>query len=169
MQRTNQRRSGSNILDRSRFLERLVILSKKATDTRERYNLFIRSRFVPQPGSLYNHRPRRPSVFRHGVLLFVDPTTKRLLSTGRQDVPLGAVGCDIETHPPGLFDEDTALLRLPVFEGGSSLLTSGLLRICFKSPQETDFYLFFAVISTLGGREVVRNLQFTFLYYLDPP
>ncbi|KAF3055084.1 Vegetative incompatibility protein HET-E-1 [Daldinia childiae] len=154
VQRTNQRRSGSNILDRSRFLESPVILSKKATDTRERYSLFIRSRFVPQPGIRYSHHPRRRSVFKHGILLFADPTAKRLLSTGRQDAPLGAVGYDIETHPPGLFDEDTALLRLPAFEGGSSLLTSGLLRICFKSPQATDFYLFFAVISTFSGKEV---------------
>ncbi|KAI1387817.1 HET-domain-containing protein [Hypoxylon trugodes] len=152
MQRTNQRRSGSNILDRSRFLESPAILSKDATDTRERYNLFIRSRHTPQPGSPYNSYGL--PVFKHGILLFVDPTASRLLSTGKRGAPLGAVGYDIETYPHGIFDEYTALLRLPAFEGGSSLLTSGLLRICFKSPQETDFYLFFAVITTFGGREV---------------
>ncbi|KAI0836376.1 HET-domain-containing protein [Hypoxylon sp. FL0890] len=152
MQRTNQRRSGSNILDRSRFLQSPTMLSKQATDTRERLNLFIRSRHLPQIGSPY--KLYGPPIFKHGVLLFVDPTAKRLLSTGKRGAPLGAVGYHIETHPDGIFDETTALLRLPAFDGGSSFLTSGLLRICFKSPQETDFYLFFAVISTLGGKEV---------------
>ncbi|OTA95624.1 hypothetical protein M434DRAFT_28748 [Hypoxylon sp. CO27-5] len=152
MQRTNPRRSGSNILDRSRVLRNPIMLSKEATDTRERLNLFIRSRHVPRLGSPY--KLHGPPIFKHGVLLFVDPTAKRLLSTGKRGAPLGAVGYDIETHPDGIFDENTALLKLPAFEGGSSFLTSGLLRICFKSPQDTDFYVFFSVISTLGGKEV---------------
>ncbi|KAL7622570.1 hypothetical protein AAE478_008077 [Parahypoxylon ruwenzoriense] len=170
MQRTNQRRSGTNILDRSRFPDGPAMLSKEATDTRERYNLFIRSaRHVPLQGlgSAYLHDPRRslphlpppsPSlhVFKHGVLLFVDPTATRLLSTGKRDAPLGAVGYDVETHPPGVFDGRASLLRLPAFDGGSTLLTSALLRIRFKSPQETDLYLFFAVVTTLGGGEVWR-------------
>ena len=53
MQRTNPRRSGSNILDRNRLLESPVMLSKEATDVRERYNLFIRSRYTPPPRSQY--------------------------------------------------------------------------------------------------------------------
>ncbi|KAI1458132.1 HET-domain-containing protein [Annulohypoxylon moriforme] len=151
MQRTNPRRSGSNILDRSRSFGGPTMLSKEATDTRERYNLFIRSRHVPQ---LHNSlRPSAPRVSKHGVLLFVDPTATRLLSTGRRGSPLGSVGYDVETHPHGIFNENTAILRLPAFDGGSSLVTSGLVRIRFKSPQETDLYLFFAVISTIGGRE----------------
>ncbi|EMR67263.1 putative het domain-containing protein [Eutypa lata UCREL1] len=63
-------------------------------------------------------------------------------------------GYDIETHPAGIFDPNTAMLKLPAFEGGTSFLTSGLMRISFKSPQDKDFYLFFAVILTLGGKEV---------------
>ncbi|KAI1344331.1 HET-domain-containing protein [Xylariaceae sp. FL0016] len=151
MQRTNQRRSGSSILDRSPFLESPVMLSKEATDTRERYNLFIRSKFVPR---IEAHRPSWPLKFKHAVLLFVDPTAVWLLSTSRRGMPLGSVGFDIETHPPGIFDDNTSLLKLPAFDGGSSLLTSGLVRICFKSPQIPSFYLFFAVITTLGGKEV---------------
>lgn len=151
MQRTNPRRSGSNILDRSRFFAGPTMLSKEATDTRERYNLFIRSRHVPRPGG--SLRPPGPRTSRHGVLLFVDPTATRLLSTGKRGAPLGSVGYDIETHPPGIFNEHTAILRLLAFDGGSSLVTSGLVRIRFKSPQETDLYLFFAVITTISGRE----------------
>ncbi|KAI1371065.1 HET-domain-containing protein [Hypoxylon crocopeplum] len=152
MQRTNQRRSGSNVLDRSRFIRGPTMLSKEATDTRERFNLFIRSRQAPQLESpLYD--VGGPPIFKHGVLLFVDPTATRLLSTGKRGAPLGSVGYDVETYPPGIFDENTALLRLPAFEGGSALLTSALLRIRFKSPQEPDFYLFFAVVSTPTGRE----------------
>ncbi|KAI0898978.1 HET-domain-containing protein [Annulohypoxylon nitens] len=151
MQRTNPRRSGSNILDRSRFFAGPTMLSKEATDTRERYNLFIRSRHVPRPGG--SLRPPGPRVSKHGVLLFVDPTATRLLSTGKRGAPLGSVGYDIETHPPGIFNEHTAILRLLAFDGGSSLVTSGLVRIRFKSPQETDLYLFFAVITTISGRE----------------
>ncbi|KAI2633051.1 hypothetical protein GGS26DRAFT_555124 [Hypomontagnella submonticulosa] len=161
LQRTNQRRSGSNIFDRSRFFDSPTILCKEATDTRERYSLFIRcslssellGRLSPQSG---NPHPYGSPIYKHGVLLFVDRTASRLLSTSKRDAPLGSVGYDIETHPVGIFDETTALLRLPAFEGSSALLTSGLLRICFKSPQETDFYLFFAVVATMGGREVWR-------------
>ncbi|KAI1078697.1 HET-domain-containing protein [Whalleya microplaca] len=150
MQRTNQRRSGSNILDRSPYLDSPIILSKDATDTRERYNLFVRSRHHPHLESPYIYWP---PIFKHGILLFVDPSATRLLSTGRGGMPLRSVGYDIETHPPGIFDFGTSLLRLPAFEGGSALLTSGLVRIRFTSPQEADFYLFFAVVSTLTGAE----------------
>ncbi|KAI1208265.1 HET-domain-containing protein [Annulohypoxylon truncatum] len=151
MQRTNPRRSGSNILDRSRFFGGPTMLSKEATDTRERYNLFIRSRHVPQPESPF--KLLGPRISKYGVLIFVDPTATRLLSTGKRGAPLGSVGYDIETHPPGIFNENTSILRLLAFEGGSSLVTSGLVRIRFKSPQERDLYLFFAVILTIGGRE----------------
>ena len=64
------------------------------------------------------------------------------------------MGFHTETHPPGIFDEKTSLLKLPAFDGGSTFFTSGLLRIHFKSPQETDLYLFFAVLLGLGGKEV---------------
>lgn len=64
------------------------------------------------------------------------------------------LGYDIESHPPGVFDNSTAILRLPAFDGGSALLTSGLLRICFKSPQDHDVYLSFGVVPNLGGKEV---------------
>ncbi|RYP93070.1 hypothetical protein DL770_000816 [Monosporascus sp. CRB-9-2] len=151
MQRTNQRRSGSNILDRSRLFGRPILLSKEATDTRERYRLIIRSRYISPVESPYRHLL---PMFKHGVLLFVDPATTRLLSTSKHDMPLGAVGYDIDTHPAWIFDFDAGILRLPAFEGGSSLITSGLMRIRFKSPQAADFYLFFAVILTLGGKEV---------------
>lgn len=53
MQRTNPRRSGSNTLDRSRHLESPIMLSREAADTRERYNLFIRTRCVPSPSGQY--------------------------------------------------------------------------------------------------------------------
>ncbi|KAI4860899.1 HET-domain-containing protein [Hypoxylon rubiginosum] len=149
VQRTNPRRSGSNILDRSRFLSGPVILSKEATDIRERYRLYIWSRHVRRPGTL--HRMHKSPGFKHGVLLFVNPTATRLLSPGKRDAPLGSMGYDIITHPSGIFDEDTALLRL--WEG-SAFLASGLMRIRFKSPQDTDIYLFFAVMTTLTGREV---------------
>ena len=92
-------------------------------------------------------------MFKHAVLLFVDPTATKLLSTSKRGMPLGAVGFDIETHPPGIFDANTSLLKLPAFDGGSAFFTSGLVRIRFKSPQEADVYLFFAVILTLGGKE----------------
>ena len=92
-------------------------------------------------------------MFKHAVLLFVDPTATKLLSTSKRGMPLGAVGFDIETHPPGIFDANTSLLKLPAFDGGSAFFTSGLVRIHFKSPQEADVYLFFAVILTLGGKE----------------
>ncbi|KAI0888157.1 HET-domain-containing protein [Annulohypoxylon maeteangense] len=151
MERTNPRRSGSNILDRSSVFMGPTMLSKEATDTRERYNLFIRSRHVPQPESPL--RPCGPRISKHGILLFVDPTATRLLSTGKRGAPLGSVGYDIETHPHGIFNEKTAVLWLPAFDGGSSLITSGLVRIRFKSPQETDLYLFLAVILTISGRE----------------
>jgi len=76
-------------------------------------------------------------------------------------MPLGSMGYDIESHPSGVFDPNTAILRLPAFDGGSALLTSGLLRICFTSPQDHDLYLFFGVVSTLGGKEVWRcNVHF---------
>ncbi|KAI1397506.1 HET-domain-containing protein [Hypoxylon fuscum] len=152
MQRTNQRRSGSNILDRSRSIKGPIVLSVEAIDIRERYNLFIRSRHVPFSWDDAHRFYARH--FKYGLLLFVDPTATRLLSPGRLGAPLGSMGYDIATHPRGIFDENTALLRLPAFDGGSSLLTSGLMRICFKSPQDVDLYLFFAVISTLGGKEV---------------
>ncbi|KAI2469603.1 HET-domain-containing protein [Annulohypoxylon bovei var. microspora] len=150
MQRTNLRRSGSNILDRSRFFGGPTILSKEATDTRERYSLFVRSRHIPQLASPL--RLPGPRISKYGVLLFVDPTATRLLSTGKHGAPLGSVGYNIETHPPMIFNENTAVLRLLTFDGGSSLVTSGLLRIRFKSPQETDMYLFFAVILTISGK-----------------
>ncbi|RYP56406.1 hypothetical protein DL771_011887 [Monosporascus sp. 5C6A] len=111
----------------------------------------IRSRYTPPVESPYRHLL---PTFKHGVLLFVDPTATRLLSTSKRDMPLGAVGYDIDTHPAGIFDFDAGILRLPAFEGGSSLITSGLMRIRFKSPQAADFYMFFAVILTLGGKEV---------------
>ncbi|KAI1407251.1 HET-domain-containing protein [Hypoxylon sp. FL1857] len=156
MERTNPRRSGSNILDRSRSQHSPTMLSKEATDTRERLSLLIRSRHIDRveaPSKIFIRSFDVPPVFKHGVLLFVDPTAKRLLSTGKRGSPLGAVGYDIRTHPPHIFDETTALLGLHRFVGGSSFVTSSLLRICFKSPQETDFYLFFAVISPLSGKE----------------
>lgn len=71
MQRTNPRRTGSNILDRSRYLESPIMLSKEATDTRERYNLLIRSRYIPPPNTQYGMKisvkPR--SLFLHRFLL----------------------------------------------------------------------------------------------------
>ncbi|KAI1777267.1 HET-domain-containing protein [Hypoxylon cercidicola] len=150
VQRTNPRRSGSHILDRSRFLNGPVMLSKKATDTRERYRLYIWSRHLLRPGTFHWPHWRSPG-FNHGVLLFVDRTATRLLSPGRMGVPLGSVGYKIVTHPPEIFDEHTALLRL--WEG-SEFMASGLMRISFTSPQEPDIYLFFAVTMTLSGKEV---------------
>ncbi len=52
-ERTNPRRPGSNILDRGRGLKSPIMLSKDATDTRERYHLFIRSRHIPIPSGQY--------------------------------------------------------------------------------------------------------------------
>ncbi|KAI6082242.1 HET-domain-containing protein [Hypoxylon rubiginosum] len=151
VQRTNPRRSGSNILDRNRFINHPVILSKEATDTRERYHLYIWSRHVRRPGTLHLHGRYKPLGFKYGVLLFVDPTATRLLSPGRRDAPLGSMGYDIITYPPGSFDEDTALFRL---RKGTEIMSSALMRIRFKSPQEPDIYLFFAVMTTLTGKEV---------------
>ncbi len=93
-------------------------------------------------------------MFKHAVLLFVDPPSTKLLSTSRRGMPFGAIGYSIKTHPPGIFDSSISLLKLPAFDGGSSLFTSGLMRVTFTSPQEADFYLFFAVILTLSGKEV---------------
>lgn len=49
MQRTNPKRPSSNILDRSRLLDSPVMLSREATDIRERYNLFIRTTWFESP------------------------------------------------------------------------------------------------------------------------
>lgn len=161
MQRAKQRRTATNILHRSRFFESAVMLSAEATDRREGHDLVIRSRHVPHIDidGPYLGRPERR--FKHGVMLFVHPTARQLLYPGRHGLPLSSMGYDIESHPAGVFDANTAILRLPAFDGGSALLTSALLRICFKSPQDHDLYLFFGVVSTLGGKEVWRcNVHF---------
>ena len=161
MQRATQRRTATNILHRSRFFESAMMLSAEATDRREGHDLVIRSRHVPHIDidGPYLALPERR--FKHGVMLFVHPTARQLLYPGRHGMPLGSMGYDIESHPSGVFDANTAILRLPAFDGGSALLTSGLLRICFKSPQDHDLYLFFGVVSTLGGKEVWRcNVHF---------
>jgi hypothetical protein len=163
MQRATQRRTATNILHRSRFFESPVMLDADATDRREGHDLVIRSRHVPHidleiDGPCLPHCERR---FKHGVLLFVHPTAQQLLYPGRHGMPLSSMGYDVESHPSGVFDANTAILILPAFDGGSALLTSGLLRICFKSPQDHDLYLFFAVVSTLGGKQVWRcNVHF---------
>lgn len=93
-------------------------------------------------------------MFKYAVLLSVDPSATKVLPTSRHGTPLGSGGCDIEAHLAGIFDPNEAMLKLPAFEGGTSFLTSCLMRISFKSPQDQDFYLFFAVILTLGSKEV---------------
>lgn len=161
MQRATQRRTATNILHRSRFFESPTMLSADATDRREGHDLVIRSRHVPHidVDLPFLNLPKRR--FKHGIMLFVHPTARQLLYPGRHGMPLGSMGYDIESHPPGVFDANTAILRLPAFDGGSALLTSGLLRIYFKSPQDHDLYLFFSVVSTLGGKEVWRcNVHF---------
>ncbi|KAL1866038.1 hypothetical protein Daus18300_006939 [Diaporthe australafricana] len=161
MQRATQRRTATNILHRSKFFESATMLSGEATDRREGHNLVIRSRHDPHI-DVDRPCPTLPvRRFKHGIMLFVHPTARQLLYPGRHGMPLGSMGYDIESHPPGVFDNNTAILRLPAFDGGSALLTSGLLRICFKSPQDHDVYLFFGVVSTLGGKEVWRcNVHF---------
>lgn len=137
------------------------MLDAEATDRREGHDLVIRSRHVPHIDIDGPCLPQSKRCFRHGVMLFVHPTARQILYPGRHGMPLGSMGYDIESHPPGLFDANTAILRLPAFEGSSAPLTSGLLRICFKSPQDHDLYLFFGVVSTQGGKEVWRcNVHF---------
>lgn len=161
MQRAAQRRTATNILHRSRFFESVMLLSAEATDRREGHDLVIRSRHILHTDFDGPYQTLPQSRFRHGVMLFVHPTARQLLYPGRHGMPLGSMGYDIESHPSGVFDANTAILRLPSFDGGSALLTSGLLRICFKSPQDHDLYLFFGVVSTLGGKEVWRcNVHF---------
>lgn len=161
MQRATQRRTATNILHRSRFFESPMMLSAEATDRREGHDLVIRSRHVPHIDIDGPCLTLPECRFKHGVMLFVHPTARQLLYPGRHGMPLSSMGYDIESHPAGVFDANTAVLRLPAFDGGSALLTSGLLRICFKSPQDHDLYLFFGVVTTLGGKEVWRcNVHF---------
>lgn len=161
MQRATQRRTATNILHRSRFFESAVMLSAEATDRREGHDLVIRSRHVPHIDIDRPYLPLSERRYKHGVMLFVHPTARQLLYPGRHGMPLGSMGYDIESHPAGVFDSNTAILRLPAFDSGSTLVTSGLLRICFKSPQDHDLYLFFCVVPTLGGKEVWRcNVHF---------
>lgn len=161
MQRATQRRTATNILHRSRFFDSAIMLDAEATDRREGHDLVIRSRHVPHIDIDRAYLPQSERGFRHGVMLFVHPSARQILYPGRHGMPLGSTGYNIETHPPGLFDSNTAILRLPSFKGPSAQLTSGLLRICFKSPQDQDLYLFFGVVSTQGGKEVWRcNVHF---------
>ncbi|KAK6074548.1 het domain-containing protein [Seiridium cupressi] len=150
IQRIKQRRTGSNIVDPCRSFSGPVILS--TADMRDRYNLIIRSIHKTQAEDFYT-----PSLttFRHGVMLFVDQSADKLLSQGRnENVPRGAVGYSILTHPHGIYDVCTATLRLPAFDGGSALLTSGLVEVRFTSPQDMNYWLFFAVMNSYDGTDI---------------